>query len=372
MGHTKYILTRVRGVSYFGFFGGQNRGSNISRILSRVRLTNRLKKFFGNYYKAGAKPGSRAEIAYKLKPITAKTNNWGVFANKNLFYRLDELFTSVYAGLQFVIAGLTLVFCFGVCLVLGIASFLLFNGLGAEFLSSVSYPFVGRQLWGFLFLSGGAIVTYFGDVFNYLKIGGVLEINPFSAHFSKTSGSAFFQDAELLFSFTEFFSSLGLPWLNVVGVILWLVLFLVTAQLFYYFIKFFFKRGDFWLYFFNLLYYTGWTFRLPSLEFLLQTCAGSSMRTNAGVLHVDLLRMVLSGGTVDNFNALPSTTILYYFSQTYGGYAGFLDLFPTSGGFVSTNFLLNKKLKTFGQLKMIRTYLLEKFKLLGRGGSFVS
>lgn len=76
------------------------------------------------------------------------------------------------------------------------------------------------------------------------------------------------------------------------------------------------------------------------------------------LLDRELLKFVLNPRV-----ALPvysRQTVAYYFSQTVGGRAGFLDLFPSISSYLSENTLAVKNLKMPRYLKLMGIYLREK------------
>ena len=76
------------------------------------------------------------------------------------------------------------------------------------------------------------------------------------------------------------------------------------------------------------------------------------------LLDRELLKFVLNPRAV-----LPTysrQTVAYYFSQTVGGRAGFLDLFPSTSSYLSENTLAGKNLNMPRYRKLMGTYLREK------------
>ena len=96
-----------------------------------------------------------------------------------------------------------------------------------------------------------------------------------------------------------------------------------------------------------------------SFDYLSQIL-GRGVTADSKLMDRELLNFAV-GGT---FGLQPKTStrqvILYYFSQTVGGYSGFVDLFPSIGGYVNENRLGLKSLKTFKRFALIRNYLSKK------------
>lgn len=178
-----------------------------------------------------------------------------------------------------------------------------------------------------LFLNDGLITP------NFLVTGG-----DFSYFYApKLHPSLFFQDFEVIFSYTEIIDkTLSIiahqsPSFFFIGAFFVLML---AFCIFYFAIRAYFSRNDSWKFFFKFLYTASWVGRLQNLDTLNQLTRGN-LYPIAKDTRFFAFNLYASAKTRVNQTSFGVMCFEYHFSQTAGGVTGFVDLFP--GRFLFNN-----------------------------------